>query len=533
MNKKIQKYNLIKLVCVSSVVASACFSGSVNAELNDITTSPNTLNAGIQKSLEQQVGAGRGDINTPGSSMYIIKRDPFRSVRRGRQIFQRKFQLKQGLGPRTNDGEGNLDTDGSLGAGLTDSCGGCHGRPRGSAGFGGDVFTRPDSRDAPHLFGLGQVEMLADEMTTDLRAIRDTAITKAQSKDKKISLKLKSKGTNYGQIIAFPDGSVDTSKVVGVDDDLRVKPFFAQGATISMREFIVGAFNAEMGLESPDVDLEAASAGSDVLTPAGMWLTGSQDSIEAPPVHTVFEDSDNDGVFNELDTAIIDHTEFYFLNYFSPATYKQGYVEKKGKALMARIGCTSCHTPNMTIENDRRVGNVETKYDAKNGIFNNLFATVTGTFDETDDSSGFPTLKTPQGNSFKVKGLYADFKRHDLGPKFWERNFDGTMQKEFMTEPLWGVGSTSPYGHDGRSINLHEVIVRHGGEASKVTKRYKRLGVVGQSFVQAYLRSLVLFPPDDTASNLNPGDSMAENFPQNGHGNIKLPVLFNDPTEGE
>lgn len=505
----------------------------VYAELNDITTSPNTLNAGIQKSLAEQVGAGRGDINTPGSSIYIIKRDPFRSIRRGRQIFQRKFQLKQGLGPRTNDGEGNLDTDGSLGAGLTDSCGGCHGRPRGGAGFGGDVFTRPDSRDAPHLYGLGQVEMLADEITTELRAIRDQAIDKAWDTNHKVTVRLQSKGTDYGEITALADGSIDTSKVEGVDADLRVKPFFAEGSTISMREFIVGAFNAEMGLEAPDEDLEAASNGDDILTPAGMWLTGTQDTIEAPPVHSVFDDADNDGVFNELDTAIIDHTEFYFLNYFSPATYKQGFAEKRGKNLMKRIGCNGCHTPDLTINNDRRVGNVETKYDPDNGIFNNLFATVTGTFDEIDDGGDHPSLKLPQGATFVVKGIYADFKRHDLGPAFWERNFDGSYQKEFMTEPLWGVGSTSPYGHDGRSINLHEVILRHGGEAEAVTQRYKRLGSSGQMQIQAFLQSLILFPPDDTASNLNPGDSTAENYPQHGHGNIKLPVLFNDPSEGE
>ena len=36
------------------------------------------------------------------------------------------------------------------------------------------MVTRPDSRDAPHLFGLGLKEMLADEITADLRAIRAT-----------------------------------------------------------------------------------------------------------------------------------------------------------------------------------------------------------------------------------------------------------------------------------------------------------------------------------------------------------------------
>ena len=33
------------------------------------------------------------------------------------------------------------------------------------------MATRPDSRDAPHLFGLGLKEMLADEITADLRAL--------------------------------------------------------------------------------------------------------------------------------------------------------------------------------------------------------------------------------------------------------------------------------------------------------------------------------------------------------------------------
>ena len=73
-----------------------------------------------------------------------------------------------------------LKRDGSHGAGLADSCAACHGRPKGSAGFGGDVFTRPDSRDAPHLFGLGIQEMLADEMTAELREIRDQALADAQ-----------------------------------------------------------------------------------------------------------------------------------------------------------------------------------------------------------------------------------------------------------------------------------------------------------------------------------------------------------------
>ena len=147
---------------------------------------------------------------------------------------------------------GDIDTDIAIGAGLSDSCALCHGRPRGSAGTGGNVVTRPDSRDAGHLFGLGLKEMLADEITTDLRSTRDLAILLAQQMKRPVTLKLTSKGVKYGSITGKPDMFVvDTSKVQGVDSDLRVKPFFAEGSTISLREFILGALHNEMGLEAP------------------------------------------------------------------------------------------------------------------------------------------------------------------------------------------------------------------------------------------------------------------------------------------
>src|SRR6266705_5821636 len=148
-------------------------------QLTDQTQAPNTAKAGIAKSLQDEAGPGRVDNKTWNSSLYIIQRDPFRSVRRGRQLFQRKFTRVQGQGANEGDGVGTIGANNAIGAGLADSCAACHGRPRGSAGVGGDVVTRPDSRDAPHLFGLGLREMLADEITSDLRNIRRSAMTQA------------------------------------------------------------------------------------------------------------------------------------------------------------------------------------------------------------------------------------------------------------------------------------------------------------------------------------------------------------------
>jgi len=46
-----------------------------------------------------------------------------------------------------------------------------------------------------------------------------------------------------------------------------------------------------------------------------------------------------------------------------------------------------------------------------------------------------------------------------------------------------------------------------------------------------FRETLVLFPPDDTVSNLEPGNPSTPGFPQCGHGSIKLTVLFNDRSD--
>ncbi len=512
---------MIRFIGISWILAASV----ALAQLPDNTQAPNTAKAGINKSLQDEVGAGRGDLLTPSSSVYLINRDPFRSIRRGRQLFQRKFTREQGQGPNEGDGVGDLNTDIAIGAGLADSCALCHGRPRGSAGVGGNVATRPDSRDAPHLFGLGLREMLADEITTDLRNIQTMAVMRAQQFHRPVTLPLNSKGVNFGTITGLPNGTVDTSRVSGVDSDLRVKPFFAEGSEFSIRRFIVGALHNEMGLDTRDPDIATASTGGRVVTPAGLVLDGTKDKIAPLPVPS--------GNANEIDPALVDHLEFYLLNYFKPGHGQSSERTEMGRQVFNRIGCASCHVANLTINHDRRVADVETAYDPVNGAFNSLFATATALLSLKDDGSGYPTMKQPAGGPFVVRDLFTDFKRHDVGPKFYERNWDGTMQTVFMTRPLWGVGSTAPYGHDGRSMTLDDVILRHGGESQASRDAYAALPRWQSDALQVFLNSLLLFPPDDTASTLDPAVPSHANYPQFGHGSIKLTVLFNDPSDPE
>jgi len=245
------------------------------------------------------------------------------------------------------------------------------------------------------------------------------------------------------------------------------------------------------------------------------------------------EDPDQDGVVNELPQSLVDFMEFYLFNYFKPGQYQHTNTGQIGQNLLNQIGCTACHIPNMVVTRDRRIADVETHFDPQRGVFNQLFAVASLQVSENDDGSGHPTIKIPNRNSFTIRNFYADMKRHDVGAAFYERNFDGTLTRQFMTEPLWGVGSSPPYGHDGRSVNLREVILRHGGEAQASRNAFANLSETQQDQVLKFLNELVLFPPDDTASNLDPGDRSNATFPQRGHGSIRLPELFNNPAELE
>lgn len=513
------------VVCAAAFLVAA--SAEIFAQLIDRNRAPNTASEGIARPLigipyPSQIGDGRTGAD-PNASLNVIAFDPFRAIRRGRQLFQRKFSRGEGQGAIFGDGFGNIDADLAIGAGLADSCAACHGRPRGAAGFGGDVVTRPDSRDAPHLFGLGLKEMLADEITSELRAIRAAAIAAATSTGGTVSRPLVSKGISFGTIRAFAGGGVDTSLVEGVDPDLRVRPFFYHGGTISIREFVVGALKAEMGLAmSSDPDLVAAQSGP-VVTPSGMRLNGLTDTIEHAPA------DEGDIGTTEQRAALVDFLEFYLLNYFKPGVGEQTGAVKHGRKVFEQTGCSTCHRPTLRIERDRRVADVQTAFDPANGHFNRLFATPRLLLANPSSVGQAGVRKMPALQPFVVENLYTDFKRHDVGPAFYERNYDGTLRTHFLTTALWGAGSTQPYGHDGRSISLVEVILRHGGEAQAARDAFAALSEPNRDAVIAFLNSLIVFPPDDTASTLDPGDRAASGYPQMRHGSIRLSGLFNNP----
>lgn len=75
-------------------------------------------------------------------------------------------------------------------------------------------------------------------------------------------------------------------------------------------------------------------------------------------------------------------------------------------------------------------------------MFDRLFATASTRFVVLDNGVRYPRIE-PARQSFVVGNLLTDFKRHDLGQTFHEREYDGTYQTILLTEALWGVGSTA------------------------------------------------------------------------------------------
>jgi hypothetical protein len=118
----------------------------------------------------------------------------------------------------------------------------------------------------------------------------------------------------------------------------------------------------------------------------------------------------------------------------------------------------------------------------------------------------------PRRGTYTIRGVYSDFKYHDVGEAFYQMQYDGSQIKQWRTPPLWGVGHTAPYGHDGASLDLHAVIRRHGGEALKSRLAYTSLTHTEQRELLAFLESLVLYQTDQLPCDLDGDGKIAEHF---------------------
>lgn len=295
------------------------------------------------------------------------------------------------------------------------------------------------------LFGVGGVQLLANEMTTELQRLRAVAAGSPSG----ARVDLVSKGVDFGYLIADGAGGVDTANVRGIDEDLVVRPFGRKGEFSTLRGFDVVATQFHLGMQ---------------------------------PVEVVGEgvDADRDGVVNELFPGEISALEIFLATMDRPDQENRDKLAQRGFEHFLAIGCAECHRP--ALETESRFLGFSTSA---------LPPTEEDAFYWVDLTRGPPKFNQGAGKGIIVE-LFSDLRRHDMGPDLAESfhlaSDDGNA--EFITAKLWGVADTAPYLHDGRALTLAEAIRWHGGEARNARDRYLALTPQNQAALLAFLNTL-------------------------------------------
>ncbi len=366
------------------------------------------------------------------------------------------------------------------------SCASCHISPK--VGGGGDftvnVFTSEGTESADFdsvdpqfsnerntniVFGAGLKELLAREMSADLAAIRDTAAAEAVRSKQPVTAELLTKGVDFGAVTANPDGTLDMTKLQGVDRDLVVRPFSWKGVIPSLRQFTVNALNVHTGMEADER--------------FGPALTGEADF-------------DGDGFKDEVSPGVVSALVAFQATLPPPVAVPFGRPDwdsaaAKGKALFAQVGCQSCHMPTLPLHSLKFED--PGPYDTAGTLTSRDVATP-AIYDLglLDWAKALPR----DANGDVLVPIFSDLKRHQIaddGDGFFANEVQSqafTPRDTFMTPGLWGVADTAPWGHRGDVTTLHEEIMHHAGEARTSRTAYAALSAEDQDNLIAYLMTL-------------------------------------------
>jgi CxxC motif-containing protein (DUF1111 family) len=152
----------------------------------------------------------------------------------------------------------------------------------------------------------------------------------------------------------------------------------------------------------------------------------------------------------------------------------------RGSALFDKVGCATCHVRSLTT--------------AAPG---------------TRINGGAFTI--PEALGSKVFHPFSDFLMHDVGTgdgivmamqehygrAVYQRTWNNLKPEAFnetrnkmRTAPLWGVRLRPRLMHDAASLTLLDAILRHRGEAERVTRQFRRLSAGDRAAILEFLKSL-------------------------------------------
>lgn len=449
------------------------------------------------------------------------------------------------------------------------SCGMCHSSLYREPSAGQTIASSGGlGRNTPHFYGAGLVEMLGEQVTILVLRQYDKNGDGLIGRDEvagpspvRIETEPGGGTVDFGDLSPGPDGVPRLNTVFRVWyagaqghvipdafslNDRRVAAFgfvmqpfgWGRGRTkvngldvsqggesSSLREFYTVAADFHMGLQAYDPVQQGERpevSGFGGLTRVSLNgarqhdFGGSVDRGRKRSATGVsLDDPDGDGVLNELTEGDVDAVEFYLLHTPPPAV-RATATSEQGRAVLARVGCLRCHVEDWQLKprdeklgltGDRRLFHLETspRADADGSI------ELTGKLVRS-----YRTLpsgeRVPNGGGFTIERVYSDFKHWDIGPAYYERRFDGSLQKEHRTAPLWGAGSSAPYGHTGQYMTLDDAILSHQGAAAAESAAYTALGPEDRRLLLEYLRSLVLYSTDEIPADVDGDGQIAGDF---------------------
>jgi|GEM_PF-517751 len=488
----------------------------------------------------------------------------------GDLIFGTKFTLGQGGGAFIGSNESShytripradLNAPGEWGDMTRDvmrptgpnaqSCGSCHSQPidDGAGPTSANVHRIPQlehpdltiQRNTPHVFGLGALQRLAEEMTDEIRDAIPKAKAEACAQKTEVTKDFSAKGVKFGQVtVTCESGTAEIvgqkSKLEGVSPDGVVRPYEWKKNVAFLRDFMRHAGNNEIGMQGVEL------VGKDV-------------------------DEDHDGPKNELSVGDMTAFTIYMAAQPRPVTKielddlgilaanKQKLKPEErtqiqnGEKLFDSIGCTACHKKALTLDSSvfyepsnslyhrddkkffKTKGQVQVDLEAE-GVKPEHPVKFDLAKDLPDNRFCKGTQETLLGAFEKQNGktvvrLYGDLKRHWMGDELSERvdeledpkeygnghmslvNYDpvnailpqasyGDYDVEkgkaiFGTRELWGVACTGPWLHDGRATTLREAVNWHHGDSNDSRNNFNKLTKSEQKDVLAFLGNLVLY----------------------------------------
>lgn len=422
----------------------------------------------------------------------------------GRALFLRRWTRAEGYGgPHEVRGERferptKLQL-GSYGGPDAGACVDCHWKG-GLAGGGdrvdnvyltgdGERLDQHEPRNPLALWGSGWAELIAHEMSAELKRLRADGLAQAQREGRTVQVKLSAKGTDFGQLTISPSGHVE-AQLEGIDPDLTVKPFGWRGVFTTLRDFVeVSAhkhftLQAEGLLRAPPPELQL-----------GLGLHGPPDP----------HDPDQDGVRRELTDGQLDALVSFLATLDAPLfeipsemqirepifvgeakvipTPELSLKWQAGAQLFEELGCAGCHTPMMPLK------------DSQYPLVHEGGETVLSL-----DLAIHGAQPHPERDELGVYWVpvFSDFKRHHMGDRLKGlRSERGAPATHYLTRRLWGSAQTSPYLHTGNAITLEEVIYQHGGEGSEAefaSESYFELNEGQRASVRLFIMSLSRAP---------------------------------------